>query len=67
MHLSILQKRTLGLLCDFTSMERSVQDISLQYQDFNDIFEKKNSNMLLKHRPYDCSIELQDGAQPPFG
>jgi hypothetical protein len=28
---------------------------------------KKNVDILPKHRPYDCVIDLQDGAQPPFG
>ena len=23
--------------------------------------------MLSEHRPYDCAIDLQEGAQPPFG
>ncbi len=31
------------------------------------MFEKKNVNTLLKHHPYDCSIDLEEGAQPPFG
>jgi hypothetical protein len=39
----------------------------MQYHDFKDVFEKKNVDILSKHRLYDCEIELQDGAQPPFG
>jgi hypothetical protein len=39
----------------------------MQYHDFKDVFEKKNADILPEHRPYDCAIELQDGAQPPFG
>jgi hypothetical protein len=39
----------------------------MQYLDFKDVFEKKNADILPEHRPYDCVIELQDGAQPPFG
>ena len=38
-----------------------------QYEDFKDVFEKKNADILPQHRPYDCAIELQEGAQPPFG
>ncbi len=30
------------------------------------MFDKKNVNTLLKHRPYDCTINLEEGAQPPF-
>jgi hypothetical protein len=42
-----------------TSTEKGVHD-------FKDVFEKKNADILPKHSPYDCAIELQDGAQPPF-
>ena len=38
-----------------------------QYEDFKDVFEKKNADILPQHRPYDCAIELQEGAEPPFG
>jgi hypothetical protein len=31
------------------------------------VFEKKNANTLPQHRPYDCGIEIQKDAQPPFG
>jgi hypothetical protein len=31
------------------------------------INKKKNANILLKHQPYDFTIELVEGAQPPFG
>ena len=50
-----------------TSTEIGVQEIPMQYHDFKDVFEKKNADILPKHRPYDCAVELQDGAQPPFG
>jgi hypothetical protein len=50
-----------------TSIEIGVQEIPIQYHDFKDVFEKKNADILQEHRPYDCAIELQDGAQPPFG
>jgi hypothetical protein len=47
--------------------ETSSTTIPEQYKQFQDVFEKKNADILPKHRPYDCSIDLQDGAQPPFG
>jgi hypothetical protein len=47
--------------------EEMIEDIPPQYQDFKDVFEKKNADLLPKHRPYDCAIELQEGTQPPFG
>ena len=38
-----------------------------QYKEFQDVFEKKNADILPEHRPYDCAIDLQESAQPPFG
>ena len=38
-----------------------------QYKEYQDVFEKKNADMLPQHRPYDCGIDLQEGTQPPFG
>ena len=38
-----------------------------KYNDFSDVFEKKNVDRLPEHRPYDCPIDLKDGACPPFG
>ncbi len=31
------------------------------------MFEKKNVNTLPKHWPYNYTIDLEEGAQPPFG
>jgi len=45
----------------------SSTSIPEQYKEFQDVFQKKNADMLLQHRPYDCAIDLQEGAQPPFG
>jgi hypothetical protein len=42
-------------------------NIPTQYKKFQDIFEKKNADILPKHRPYDCTIDLQDGTQLPLG
>jgi hypothetical protein len=30
------------------------------------VFEKKNMDTLPKHRPYDYTIDLMEGMQPPF-
>jgi hypothetical protein len=38
-----------------------------EYEEYRNVFEKKNTNTLPEHRPCDCGIELQEGAQPPFG
>ena len=51
-----------------TSEEKtSTTGIPEQYKDFEDVFQKKNADMLPEHRPYDCAIDLLEGAQPPFG
>lgn len=41
--------------------------IPKQYKDFEVVFQKKNADILSKHRPHDCAKELQEGAQPSFG
>ena len=41
--------------------------ITSQYQEFQDVFEKKNVDTLPEHHPYDCSIDLQERTQLPFG
>ncbi len=38
-----------------------------EYEEYRDVFEKKNADALPQHRPYDCGIKLQEDAQPPFG
>jgi hypothetical protein len=48
-------------------VEPHPHEIPSQYQEFKDVFEKINANTLPKHRPYDCTIDLVEGAQPPFG
>ena len=51
-----------------TSGEKtSTTSIPEQYKEFEDVFQKKSADMLPEHRPYDCAIDLQEGAQPPFG
>ena len=51
-----------------TSREKtSTTSILEQYKEFEDVFQKKSADMLPEHRPYDCAIDLQEGAQPPFG
>ena len=51
-----------------TSGEKnSTAGIPEQYKDFEDVFQRKIADMLPEHRLYDCAIDLQEGAQPPFG
>jgi hypothetical protein len=37
-----------------------------KYKDFQDMFDKKNVDHLPEHWPYDCSIDLQEGVNPPL-
>ena len=41
--------------------------LSDRYKEYQDVFEKKNADMLPQHRPYDYGIDLQEGTQPLFG
>jgi len=41
--------------------------LSKQYEVYKDVFEKKNADILPQHRPYNCTIDLEKGAQPLFG
>ena len=38
-----------------------------RYKEYQDVFEKKNADMLPQHQSYDCGIDLQEGTQPQFG
>lgn len=41
------------------------QYLPAQYHDFLDVFDRKQANTLPPHRPWDHSIDLQPGKQPP--
>lgn len=47
--------------------QHDLTGIPEKYQEFADVFSKTRSEVLAPHRPYDLKIELEDGAQPPFG
>jgi hypothetical protein len=38
-----------------------------RYKEYQDIFEKKNVDLLSQYHSYACAIDLQEGTQPPFG
>ena len=38
-----------------------------QYKSYQDVFKKKNADILPQHWPYDCAIDIEDGAEVPFG
>ena len=37
------------------------------YKDYLDVFDRKESDKLPPHRPFDCKIPLQEGKEPPYG
>ncbi|MCO5574011.1 hypothetical protein L7F22_027789 [Adiantum nelumboides] len=39
-----------------TSKTKIMEAFPCQYQDYRDVFEKKNADLLPKHRPFDCSV-----------
>lgn len=51
-----------------TNIEK-ISEIKLptEYTDFVNVFNKKLSNTLPPHRNYDCKIDLQKNAEPPWG
>ena len=48
-------------------MKKTTDSLSSKYDDFGDVFEKKNVDRLPEHRPYDYPIDLQEVVNPPFG
>jgi hypothetical protein len=47
-------------------MQTTINPLPLKYEDLQDVFEKKNVDRLPEHHPYDCPINLQEGASPPL-
>jgi hypothetical protein len=62
-------KRTIFVIYATLVMEsiKRPKTLPTHYKEYQDVFEKKNVDMLSQDRPYDCAIDLQDGIQPPFG
>jgi hypothetical protein len=50
-----------------TELVKGSKALSIQYKEYQDVFEKKNPDLLPQHHPYDCAINLQEGTQPSFG
>jgi len=57
------------LIYDFPTLdvESLRHKIPSQYKKFKDMLENKNVDTLPKHYPNDCTIDLEEGTQPPFG
>jgi hypothetical protein len=46
---------------------KGLEALLTRCKKYRDVFEKKNVDMLPQYRPYECTIDLQEGTQPPFG
>jgi hypothetical protein len=52
-----------------TSIAESIKGpeaLPTRYNEYQDVFEKKNVDLLPQHRPYNCAIDLQEGTQLSF-
>jgi hypothetical protein len=49
-----------------TKLVKGPETLPIHYKEYQDVFEKKNVDMLLQHHPYDCTIDLQDSYQSLF-
>ena len=50
-----------------TAKEESTIQLPKKYHHYADFFDKVKASTLPHHRPYDCSIDLQAGNEPPWG
>jgi hypothetical protein len=50
-----------------TESVNGFEALPIGYNEYQDVFEKKNAYMLLQHRLYNCAISLQENTQLPFG
>ncbi|CAG8666602.1 13662_t:CDS:2 [Cetraspora pellucida] len=48
-------------------VETATPTLPIKYNNFSDVFDKKEADRLSEHRPYDCAIDLAPGKQPPWG
>ena len=66
-HVAVAKKKMVHSALESSSpMKTTIDSLPSKYEDFGDVFEKKNVDRLPEHRPYDCLIFLQEGASPPF-
>jgi hypothetical protein len=50
-----------------TELVKILEALPIRYKEYQDEFEKKNADLLPQHRPYDCTINLQEASQLSFG
>jgi hypothetical protein len=65
----VAKKRTIFAIYTIPTSEsvKGPEALPTRYKEYQDVFEKKNVDMLPQYCPYDCAIDLQDGTRPPFG
>ena len=67
-HVAVTMKKIVHCASESSSpMKTTTDSLPSKYEYFGDVFEKNNVDRLLKHRPYNCLIDLQEGVSPPFG
>jgi hypothetical protein len=37
---------------------KELEALPTRYKEYQDVFEKKNADLVPQHRPYDCTIDL---------
>jgi hypothetical protein len=50
-----------------TESVKRLEALPIRYKEYQDVFEKKNEDLLPQYCLYDYAIDLQEGTQPPFG
>jgi hypothetical protein len=50
-----------------TKSVKRVEVLPIRYKEYQDVFEKKNADLLPQYGPYNCAIDLQEVTQPLFG
>ncbi len=50
-----------------TNAKPQKHEIPSQYKDYKNVFKKKNVDILPKHQPYDCAIDLKRRCATPYG
>jgi hypothetical protein len=55
-----VKERTMFFIYDtpITESIKGSNALPIHYKEYQDVFEKKNENMLPQHHPYDCAIDL---------
>mgnify|MGYP000420915753 CR=1 FL=1 len=66
-HIPVTTRKIVHSASSSNPMRRDTDSLPSKYEDFKDVFEKKNVDRLPEHGPYNCLIDLQDDVSPPFG